>query len=154
MDGRQEDALTMCIVVESEIAATDSTVLALMPEFDLLVAEFNANVSLLRANKIGQRLNRTGFKETKVDYRGVMTEQAFTIAASVCAYAVAESDEVLKMKVSYSQSDFERMRDSDIADTCQGIYDIAEPLLADLAPYGITIDVLNDFETAIDDYNE
>ena len=154
MDGRQEDALTMCIVVESEIAATDSTVLALMPEFDLLVAEFNANVSLLRANKIGQRLNRTGFKITKVDYRSVMSQQAFTIAASIWAYAVAESNDVLKMEVTFTESDFERMRDSDVADTCQGIYDIAEPLFVDLTPYGITVDVLNDFKSAIEDYNE
>lgn len=154
MNGKQEDTLTMCIVVVSEIAATDSTVLALMPEFDSLVAELNANVAQLRANKIGQRLNRTGYKETKVDYRGIMTEQAFTIAASVCAYAVAESNNVLKMEVTYTESDFTKMRDSDIADTCKGIYDIAEPLLADLAPYGVTIDVMNDFKSAIEDYNE
>jgi hypothetical protein len=153
MTSRQEDRLSMYLVVDQFLDATDSQVLALMPDFSTLKTQFSDLITELRTFKNGQRLNRTGYRVSKGSLREVMSIKAFDIAQRVRAYAVSIADEVLVKEMTYNYSELYRMRDSDVADTCRSIYDIARVHVANLPNYGVTTDTLDKLKEAISAYD-
>ncbi|WNM20382.1 carboxypeptidase-like regulatory domain-containing protein [Flavobacterium capsici] len=153
MDARQEDVLSMQIVTVDLLEHTDTAILDRMPQIVTVTAALRAKVETLRNFKNGQMLNRSGNRMTKEEIRVEMTQKGFETAAAVCAYAIAESNEVLEMEVTYVYSDLERMRDTDVADTCQSIHEIAFPLLTELADYGVTAESLGKLKDAIIEFN-
>ena len=153
MTSNQEDKLSMQIVVVDLVNNTDPTIQAKMPNFESLNSEFSSNVNKLRAFKNGQTLNRTGNRMSKQQLREQMSNFGYVTAAKVCAYAIAIDDEVLEMEVTYTASDLRNLRDTDIADTCQSIHDIALANLANLADYGVTAASLQELSDSITLYN-
>ena len=153
MKSTQEDKLSMEIVVVDLINNTDPTIVAKMPNFDSLSTDFSKNVDKLREFKNGQTLNRTGNRMSKEQLREQMTQLGFITSAKVCAYAIAIDDEVLEMEVTYTYSNLQYLRDTDIADTCQSIYEIAQANLANLTDYGVTAASLLELKDSIDLYN-
>lgn len=154
MNSREEDNLSMEILVEKFITRTDPTTLAQMPGMGALNTKFGANINLLRACKNGQVLNRTGNRMSKEALREEMTQKGFTVAADVCSYAIEIEDEVLQMSVTYVESDLNQMRDTDVADACTSIFDIATLHVANLADYGTTPAILDELKDIIALYNE
>lgn len=154
MNSRQKNGLNMRIVIVDLLKRTAPSVLVRMPQIEAVTAELESKVETLRRYKNGQNLNRSGNRMTKDILRAEMTQKGFETAAATCAYAVAISNEVLQMEVTYVYSDLTHMRDEDIADACQSIYDITHPLLSDLADYGVTEESLNQLKDIIILYNE
>ena len=97
MTTKQEDKLSMEIVVVDFLNNTDPSILALMPQINTLKEKFSTNVNKLRTFKNGQTLNRTGNRIAKDQLREQMTQLGFTTAAKVCAYAIAINNEVLEI---------------------------------------------------------
>ena len=153
MTSNQEDKLSMQIVVVDLVNNTDPTILAKMPNFESLNSEFSSNVDKLRTFKNGQTLNRTGNRMSKQQLREQMTNFGFVAAAKACAYAIAIDDEVLEMEVTYTDSGLKGLRDTDIADTCQSILEIAQANLANLADYGVTAASLQELSDSITLFN-
>ena len=153
MKANQEDKLSMEIVVVDLLNNTTPTILAQMPQIESLKEEFSKNVDKLREFKNGQTLNRTGNRMSKEQLREQMTQLGFVTAAQVCAFAIETDNEVLEMEVTYVYSDLVRLRDTDIADTCQSIHDIALANLATLADYGVTTASLEALKDSIENYN-
>lgn len=153
MTSNQEDKLSMQIVVVDLVNNTDPTIQAKMPNFESLNSEFSSNVNKLRAFKNGQTLNRTGNRMSKQQLREQMTNFGFVAAAKACAYAIAIDDEVLEMEVTYTDSGLKGLRDTDIADTCQSILEIAQANLANLADYGVTAASLQELSDSITLFN-
>ena len=154
MNSTQEDKLSMQIVVVDLVNNTEPTILAKMPNFESLNTDLSKNVDNLRAFKNGQTLNRTGNRMSKQQLREQMTNFGFVAAAKICAYAIAIDDEVLEMEVTYTDSGLKGLRDTDIADTCQSILEIAQANLANLADYGVTAASLQELSDSITLYNE
>ena len=153
MTTKQEDKLSMEIVVVDFLNNTDPSILALMPQINTLKEKFSNNVNKLRTFKNGQTLNRTGNRIAKDQLREQMTQLGFTTAAKVCAYAIAINNEVLEMEVTYGYSELSKLRDTNIADTCQSIHNIALANLTNLADYGVTTATLEELNNYITQYN-
>lgn len=149
MDARQEDSLSMRIVTVDVLENAAPGVLSRMPQIESVRDELKAKVEKLRGFKNGQVLNRTGNRMTKDELRVAMTHKGYETAAAVKAYAIAEGNTVLRMEVTYVMSDFEKMRDTDVADACTSIFDVAEALLVELADYGVTLLSLNELKDSI-----
>ena len=152
MNANQKDQLSMEKVVDSFLIQTTPEILAQMPEIEMLKNVFSENINKIDILFNGQNLNRTGTRMTKEEYREEMTKRAFSIAARVCSYAIANSDEELQMKVTYVYSYFTELRDIVVANVCKNIYDIASPLLGNLANYGVTEDSMQKLKDTIELY--
>jgi len=154
MDSKQEDRLSMGIVVTNYVATVPGTITEQMPGFTDLFAKCESLVNSLRVQKQQQRLNRSGYRRTKSVYREVMVAEGFNIASRIKAYAIAVGDLVLEQEMDIKPSQFERMRDSDVADSCSTIYEKGNALLSNVAPYGVTPENLGKLKEAILKYNE
>ena len=153
MNAKQENRLTMCLVVVDYLKLVSPAIISQMPGFADLFDLFNRNVDELRVMKQGQRLNRKGLKTTKVNYKVVMIDFALEMSSRVRAYALAIDDFVLLDEMDYKEYKFDRMRDSDVADDCQTIYDKANGLARELALYGVTEENLAELQRSINEYN-
>lgn len=153
MNSKQEDKLSMLIVVVSYLATLPASIINQMPGWEVLYVQCTEILQKLRALKQGQSMNRKGFRMTKGNYREIMVAEGFITAARIKAYALSINDMVLWNEMDFKPYQFERMRDSDVADTCSAIYDKANSLLTDLAPYGVTTATQFQFNNTIDNYN-
>ncbi|MGV9003921.1 carboxypeptidase-like regulatory domain-containing protein [Flavobacterium sp.] len=153
MTSIQQDQLATEIVVENFIATTSPDFLIKLPGIEALNTSFGGNLEILRAFRNAQDENRTGYRVSKESVREIMSQQGFTAAAQVCAWAVATGDLVLQSKVTFVYSDLERMRDAEIADTCNYIHARATDHLATLEPFGLTAQTLAAFKDSIIIYN-
>lgn len=149
MTSRQTDELSMQKVVEKLWANTTPSILGLFPEIDTINGQYKTNIDLLDNFYNGQNTNRTGTALSKEEIRTVMSQQAYTIAAKTCAYAIAIDDEELQMKVTYTYSSFVELRQAVVANTCQEIFDIARDLVTELTPYGVSEASLNELRESI-----
>lgn len=154
MTAKQEDKLTMEIVIGDFLDHTAPEILDKMPHILSVKAAYNANVQILRSLKNGQNLNRTGIRMTKDTLRTDMTNKAFEIAARTCAYALEIEDPELEKTVTYVDSDFYNMRDTAVADACTSILTIATQQQVPLELYGVTTTTLAQLQEAITLYNE
>lgn len=153
MNAKQEDKLSMEIVVVDLLNNTAPEIMAQMPQINTLKTNFSDNVAKIRTYQNGQNLNRTGNRMSKDQLREQMTQKGFEIAARVCAYAISIDDEVLEMEVTYAYSDMKKLRDTSIADACLSIHDIANANLANLLEYGVTNATISDLKDSIIQYN-
>lgn len=153
MNSRQEDRLSMYIVVDNYLQNADSATLALMPNFSSLFNRFRNNVDLIRSKSFEQGLNRKGNRMTKEEYRNLLIERALNVSNRVKAYASEENNLVLKQEVTFNYTSLNRLRDAYLPDVCQGIHTIAVANLANLATYGVTEPLLNALRETILGYN-
>ncbi|MGV9003430.1 carboxypeptidase-like regulatory domain-containing protein [Flavobacterium sp.] len=153
MKGEQEDILSMEILIHDYIKALPPEKLEKLPGIVEINTTFGENVTMLRACRNGQVLNRTGNRLSKDALREEMSSLGFTVAAEVCAYALAIDNKVLQMKVTYVYSDLENMRDTDVADACSSIHEIALVHIAALADYDTTPASLVELKESIELYN-
>ena len=143
----------MEILVNDYINDLPPATLVKLPGIEPINTKFGENVTLLRACKNGQVLNRTGNRLSKDALREEMSMLGFTVAAEVCAYAIAIDDKVLQMKVTYVYSELVVMRDTDVADACTSIHEIALEHITHLADYDTTQSSLDALKDSIILYN-
>lgn len=153
MTSKQEDRLSMYIVVDAYLQNADSATLALMPNFSSLFNRFKNNVDLIRSKSFEQGLNRKGNRMTKEEYRNLLIEKTLNVSNRVKAYASEENNLILKQEVSFVYSSLNRLRDAHLPDVCQGVHTIAVANLANLATYGVTEPLLNSLRETILGYN-
>jgi hypothetical protein len=153
MNAKQENRLTMCLVLLKFLESVPLSIISQMPGFADLLLLFKRNVGDLRILKQGQRLNRKGFKVAKINYKDLMIDVSLNMSSRVRAYALAIGDMVLWNEMDFKRYKFDKMRDSDVADDCQTIYDKAKGLLAEVGLYGVTVENLAELQMGIDEYN-
>jgi hypothetical protein len=153
MNAKQEDKLSMEIVVVDLLNKTAPEILAQMPQINTLITNFSNNVAKIRSYQSYQTLNKTGYRMSKDKLREKMTKKGFEIAARVCAYATSINNKVLEKEVTFAYSDMKKLRSSTIANTCQSIHDIAIDHIANLQEYGVTNTTISDLKDSIIQYN-
>jgi hypothetical protein len=99
-----------------------------------------------------QGLNRTGIRMMKLRMRGELTALTLNVAAHIEAYALGIKDCVLSKEVALKEYKINKSRENDLA--CLGIFihEKALELLAPLAEYGVTLEMLTDLQEATDEY--
>lgn len=154
MNARQNNHLSMEIVTAEFLENTAPEVLVQMPEIEDLRASLLNNVETLQLFTGEQILNLTGNRITKESLRDELAQRGFETAGDVCAYAIAIGDNVLQMKMTYVYSDFERMKNNEIASVCLVIHNMALPIVANLEIYGTNATSLSKLRDSILAYNQ
>jgi hypothetical protein len=88
-------------------------------------------------------------KRFKLD---AMVKKTVEVAHAMFAYAEATGDIVLRERVNYSASDLVKKRDAVVAQIAQGIHDLANGLIANLADYGLVVTDVTKLQGVIDAY--
>ncbi len=101
-----------------------------------------------------QQLNITGYAQKKNDQKQKVILNTFAIIGSIRAYASTNNDKVLLGKVKYSRSDLWRLRDMELNNLYNTLVKICTSILDNLAEYNITQEVIDNYTSEINNYNE
>lgn len=150
MNKRQESKLGM---YDSVIAhcADNGAIVSLILAFSNAVAKLTTIVTAIRKAVQAQTEKGTGATNKQTNREDVC-QLSKSMADAVFAYAEEINDGDLKAKVTYSISELRDLKDEDLPSKSQGIHDIAKPLAAQLADFGIVTQDFPDLQTAIDTY--
>lgn len=151
MNKRQESKLGMYEAVLL-FCTENGAIVALILAFSNGVAKLADILKAIKKTAQTQTSKGTGSanKQTNSD---TLCDLTFAMASALSAYATEIGDGDLKQKVKYTLSDLKAMRDEDLPDTAQEIYDLAKPLTASLADFGVVPQDIKDLQDAIDAYN-
>lgn len=136
MDSRQEDKLGMAIKTNLFLTANAAAVAA-----NAIIATGNATLktaidNIINADSTATR-NLTGFTQTKEQKRVNLEKSVLTVAAASLGYYTTNEDLSKQALVRFSKSDIERSRDADLLVIADQVSDIATPIIASLAPWGV-----------------
>jgi len=123
--------------------------------------EYNANLGRLKTIATAieviseeQKTNIKGITKYKLQMKNSLMTLGADHARKLTSYAKLTNNPILLGKVNYTASDFKRFSDESLKDYSQIIYNCAEPIVAQLTNYDITVDSLDVFLGAINDYND
>jgi hypothetical protein len=152
MTSRQFDKLAMLGAVISFLKKTDAATLAKMPHIVALIEQYDEMLEELSKQQQIQGLNRTGIRIMKLRMRGELTALTLNIAAHMEAYALSVDNKVLQYEVALKEYKINKSRENYVASLAIIIHKKALALLAPLAEYGVTPQMLTDLKEATDEY--
>ncbi|WNM18563.1 carboxypeptidase-like regulatory domain-containing protein [Flavobacterium capsici] len=152
MNRKQERKLSMFVVLAQFIQGTLSAILAAMPNFDNLFGEFMHKVNEINVLTGNQVLNREGNFIEKITIKELVSKQGGVIAGKVMGYASNNDLYLLYSEVDYTESGLVKLPDTLCRTTCMIIHDKALEHLANLAPYGVTAEMLGEFKANVELY--
>lgn len=152
MNKQNEDKLSMFYALLQVLAKHVAVWTGLVP-FKNAHDELEANVASIEDATQKQETSLKGVALDKRFKKEGMVKKTVEIAQAMFAYAEDKGDVVLRDQVDYSRSDLMQTRDAVIAQTCQNIHDLANPIIAALAAYGVVATDLTAQQNTIDAYS-
>jgi len=143
MASRVEDYLNKHADLWQDNAPMVATVAAL----DLMLAELQVQMQL-------QLYKHTGITEDKKEIRKELEAKAFRISASCCSYALAVGNKNFYNQCRHTKSDLIHFRDGELAGECIILLGNVRDHAEELFPYGITPQMLVDFEATCTAFRE
>jgi len=151
MTTRQENKLSMYLAVIA-ICNDLTAILSVLPQFTDWFTKLNNAIKNIKTLSEAQELDYKGKTETKSVRRTTLIDQTMEIIRRVMAYANVNDLYELKQEVDYSASDLKRSADTVLRTMCQVVNERTTGVLSELAPYGVTQAMLDEQQSAIDDY--
>ena len=153
MTKTQIQKLKMFLAVRNLITSTRHEILALMPHFNDFYLKFKNYGTMLLSQSIIQNQPIKGYKELKTNIQNQMVEKAIAIEINIMAYAEVNNKIELKSEVKFSKSMLIKTNEINCIDACRNIYKVAKDNLAELADFNVTVEIIEDFKTSIDDFS-
>ncbi|MCX6239212.1 MAG: carboxypeptidase-like regulatory domain-containing protein [Bacteroidia bacterium] len=123
-----------------------------LPDYTTNLGNLKTVVSELRVAAEEQKIDTKGVTRYKLQLRNQLNTLGADNARKLTAYARLTNNQELLGKANYCASDFVRSIDYSIKDYAEIIYDCAEPIIDQLARFGITAATQSEFRSAIDEY--
>ena len=143
--------LAMYVVVAAFMAAK-KTIWEALVALGAALGAFQARIDTINDLEQSRLGGTKGVTADKKASRQSLTLSALTVAGAVRAFASKTGNGELFAKVNYSRSDLRKVRDAELGNVCQSIFDRANANLAVLADYGLTAETLAAFKSVIDEY--
>lgn len=135
-----------------EYCDENTAIISSVAAFVNALTNAKAKLVLLDDNEQLNAVPITGIAADKSDRRKNVIDYGFDIAGMLFAFADAEKNNTLKDEVSFTMSDFKRMRDNDLVNVCRAIHARAVENVDTAKDFGINAALLTEFAAAIDDY--
>ena len=152
MTGLQEDFLNMIYSVKTVVdkfVSTWTTNTVFAASYTL----FTSKITPIEQNRDAQLANSKGVTTDKNVKRDALAEKALFIVNRIRSYAnVAANNELLE-SVHFTQSGFDKSRDTDIVAIADMIIAKANANVTALATYGVTAVLITDLQTALTAYS-
>ena len=154
MTTRQQNKLSMLLLVTDNLSKTPQTTLQSMPGFNQMRTELNQTITEIRHNSENQLANRTGYSITKTNLKAQMVIIAANLADCLQAFADSTNNTVLKQEMKITKTKLTRLRAATAADVTKFIIDTATQNLAAAAPFGVTQTIINQLTQITNDFNQ
>ena len=135
------------VVTEAEI---NKSSIDMIPAFAEGIAKLKANNAQIRATMALQEQSNEGLTTEKGNAQEHLVEWTIDVAGGVHSYAVAKGDNVLKAKVTFTNTEIEHMGFSQLINTANSVLELARGIAVDdLAHYGISAAEISEFEKGL-----
>jgi hypothetical protein len=152
MTKTQERTLSMLLLVTSFLKK-NTPITATIPQFTPNFNTLEATVDEIRDIEQQQTVQSTTTNaKNKKDLRMQCFVELRMVHDVLLAYSVGVNNDALAQQVSTSISRYTTIADTTFATACEQYYNIANPLAADLEPYGVDAAYLAAFRANIDMY--
>ena len=136
MDSREEDKYGMFLKMESLLTAR-AALLSVNPAFADILTELTANdLAITQADSTANR-NLTGFTINKQEKRIALNNSVLTVAAATRGYYTTNYDSTKQKLATLTRTKVEDEKDAEIITLADSVHDVAEPVKALLAPWGV-----------------
>lgn len=154
MNAIQEDKLGMFIKCKLYLQNNAAT-LAINPAIAVLATSLDTTINaIVDADSTATR-DLTGYTQNKAEVRTQLETAILTVAAACRGYYTTNANTAKKQLVSLVKTDLYNSRDADVLVISDRILDVATPLSAQLAPWGVnaaTITSLNSLTNSFKDW--
>jgi len=123
-----------------------------VPAFAQGIIVLSAKIGFIETTSAQQEQAITGVTLNKEALRLILIDVTLSVISPVRAYAVSISDNDLEEQMNFSRSDLAALSVAKISQTAENLLSIINPLLPNLAPFGIAQANLNAWQTAITNY--
>jgi hypothetical protein len=151
MNTNQQNKLDMLLAMQA-ICNTNMAELTLLPQFEQWFDELGNIVKNIKKLSEAQELDYKGKTETKATLKSALADKTMDVVRRVVAYANVNDLYELKQEVDYTESDLMKAADTNLRTICQVVKDRALSVLPELATYGVTQAMLDELQTAIEDF--
>jgi hypothetical protein len=152
MTGPQEDYLNMLYAIKVIIDKYNSTWVA-NAVFAASYGIVTTTIPLIEQNRDAQMTTSKGITTDKGVKRVTLTDKALFIINRIQSYATVTVNNDLLESVHFTQSTFDKSRDTDIVGICDTIIAKANANITALATYGVTAALVTDLQTALTAYS-
>jgi predicted RNase H-like HicB family nuclease len=151
MNSSQEAKLNMYHAVITHIDANPAVVTT-SPAFVAATTAFKAKVTDIDSTAQLEAQVISGIATDKKVVKASLIQTTLDFATAIYAYAVSINNNTLKERADFSRTDLARIKDDELAPTCNNIRDDANTNVIALAGFGITPAKVTDFTALIDQY--
>jgi hypothetical protein len=152
MTGWQEDFLNMNYSVKNVVDKFQST-WTTNAVFAATYTQYTGKVTLIEQNRDAQMANSKGVTTEKNVKRNALAEKALFMVNRIRSYATVTANNELLESVHFTQSSFDKSRDTDIVGIVDIIIAKANANVTALATYGVTAALITDLQTALTAYS-
>jgi len=152
MTGPQEDYLNMLYAIKVIIDKYNGTWVA-NAVFAASYGIVTTTIPLIEQNRDAQMTTSKGITTDKGVKRTTLTDKALFIINRIQSYATVTANNDLLESVHFTQSTFDKSRDTDIVGICDTIIAKANANITALATYGVTAALVTDLQTALTAYS-
>lgn len=154
MKKRNENELTMFVLIQNYVLGLPEEVKDAMPTFDNVFTVFNNSVTSI-GNLNGELSAKgLGYKIEKMNTKQTMVETAIVVSNAIRAYALVNNDTVLANNFKHTYPKLVTLRDTTAYNTCSFIHQKAVEMQDEIGDYGITTAILTSLENQLTSYLE
>lgn len=132
----QSNKLNMYSAV-SGFLHTFNTIVNSIVKFAETLAKFDVKVTAILASESVKQTAKDGKTEVKTNAEEELIDTIMDVTASVYNYATETANAELKALANVNYSGLEKMKDVDLGNKAQQVYDAVQPISAGLSDYGL-----------------
>ena len=151
MDKKQESKIKMGRAVSAILTSYNEIVLQ-TPGLNEANTSLGNLLNDVQKHGQGQLIDGNELTKEKANIRSELETALKKVTKAMVAFATNSKDTLLKEKHRYSNSDIERMKDSDLFNTSYNVYGDALLIAKDLEPFA-TLDDVTGLKALADDFN-
>ena len=153
MTGQQEDRLSMYLTFK-DYQAPHTTITDGLPNYLENSTIFLDTIPQIQSIWEQQKLSKKGVTDSKNQLKETLLVTTADYARKLGAYAKFTNNAKLAQEVKFSEGKLRQVADTAVKNYGQIVYDLAQPIVASLAAYGITDETQATLAGAITAYND
>ncbi len=152
MTNKKESRLSMYLTFK-DYQVPYAAITNLLPNYTTNSTVFVNAVNQLQVVAVQQKMSKKGVTVVKNQFKESLIVMCGDYARKLGVYAKFTNNPTLAEDVKLTESKLRRVADTAVKDYAQILYDRAQPIVASLATYGITVATQTALLKAITDYN-
>lgn len=152
MNGEQVQYNKMCKSTIKYIDLAPPATIAAAVHFPTWYTPFKVHVQDVNTYWNFQNRDTTGLARSKDNLKVLLSNESLDLSAKLASLATFLEDQYLLGLIDFNESDFSKVSDSELLTYTDIISQKVEEHMADLAPYGVVMATLTDYQALIEEF--